>query len=163
MLSRGDPPSQSLRMVPLGTPTAGRRSHSLVRQRCSKALPSPLHSDHWQSCTAWSGEPRALFTHDFSGPSHPTRHPRFYLGWHHFCVGSSNFHTSIQARSVVGLHNVSAIGFVSSYTAVVRTCNSTDGKQEGHELPEGKRLTFCEVRAQMGKNKARYPFFMAEH
>lgn len=52
-----------------------------------------------------------------------------YLGWHHFCIGSSDFHTSIKARSVVGLHNVSAIGFVSPYTAVVRTCNGTGEPQ----------------------------------
>lgn len=65
-------------------------------------------------------------------------HLELPLGWHHFCVGSSNFHTSIQARSVVGLHNVSAIGFVSSYTAVVRTL----GSREAIGRP-AKRMTIC--------------------
>lgn len=75
-----------------------------------------------------------------------------YLGWHHFCIGSSNFHTSIKARSVVSLHNVSAIGFVCPYTAVVRTCNGTGEQQGEHEFPEGKRLKLSEDRAHTGKN-----------
>lgn len=63
-----------------------------------------------------------------------------YLGWHHFCIGSSNFHAGIKARSVVGLHNVPAIGFVCPYTAVIWTCNSTGE----HQFPQGKTLTFSE-------------------
>lgn len=136
MQSRGDPPSRSLRMGPPGTPTAGRKSRAQwCRDFHGQAIPTLLCSDRWQTQQA-AKAPVAVV---FSALSPPTRHLQIYLGWHHFCIGSSNFHASIKARSVVGLHNVSAVGFVCPYTAVVWTCNSTDEKQEERELPEGKR------------------------
>lgn len=149
MQSRGDPPSRSLRMAPPGTPTAGRKGRAQwCRDFHGQAIPTPLHYDHWQTQQA-AKAPVAL---DFSALSPPTRHLQIYLGWHHFCIGSSNFHASIKARPVVGLHNVSAVGFVCPYTAVVWTCNSTDEKQEEHELPEGKKGS------NSGKNKAQHLF-----
>lgn len=144
MQSRGDPPSQSLRMVPPGTPTTRRRSCWLSGAETLAVrhfpLPHALIIDKTTQLRAKSSHCLGFFCTVSFHKAPKT----IYLGWHHFCIGSSNFHASIKARSVVGLHNVSAIGFVCPYPTVVRTCNSTGEQQGEHEFPRGKRLKFSE-------------------
>jgi len=137
--SRGDPPSQSLRMVPPGTPTMRSKSQWLsgAETLAARRFPPPyaLVVDTTTRLRATSSRCLGFFC-IISFHQAPKG---IYLGWHHFCVGSSNFHASVKACSVVGLHNVSAVGFVCSYTAVVRTCNGTREQQGEHEFPERKK------------------------
>lgn len=147
MQSRGDPPSQSLHTVPPGIPTT-RRSHHWVSGADTPTArhfppPYPPIIDETTRLRAKNSHCLGLFP-TISFHEAPET---IYLGWHHFCIGSSNFHTSIKARSVVGLHNVSAVGFVCPYPAVVRTCNGTGEQQREHEFPGRKRLKFSENQA----------------
>lgn len=49
-----------------------------------------------------------------------------HLSWHHFSICATNLDSSIQTCSVMGFHNIPAIGFVSSHTTVVWACKYTN-------------------------------------
>lgn len=61
-----------------------------------------------------------------------------YLGRHDLSICSSDLDAGVQAGPVVSLHDIPAIGFVSSHTTVVWTCRgiNMESQETGYqEIP----------------------------
>lgn len=68
-----------------------------------------------------------------------------YLSRHHFCVCTTNLDSSIQASSVMGLHYVSAISFVSAHTAIVWTCKKNVSNPDYKSCSHQENAFTCEL------------------
>lgn len=77
---------------------------------------------------SWSA---STTTNLYMRAKHQDLHHR-YLSRHHFCVCATDLDSSVQTRSVMSLHDISAISLVCTNTTVIWSCMKTDHRLAFH-------------------------------
>ena len=108
------------------------RHRSLRRLCATRIYPSTNRHPCWSPRKVRLGTPTANKVNVLQPYFFPDW--RKYLSWHDFSVGSGDVDTGVQAATVVGFYDVTAVDLVCSHTAVVRSLWSWEavlGPSEG--------------------------------